>query len=310
MIKITKYKAPTKFIQYQLWHDCRIGCKFCCNKKQPDLDKIESLQFILNKLNDPEVYEYDEVGFIGGEFFDNQLENSEVKDLFYKLFEKISKLHFKKIYFTTALIFDRNLYLIPFLNYLKELKILDKCLLCTSYDFKYRFNTKKRLKTWENTMLFLQEAYPELRLHTEIILMQPFIDAVLNNSFSITAFKEKYKTGIDYIEPGSGLYYHDKKEAAKDLPDFFPTKNSFIKFLKKVAVENKEIDLSTFLSMELRSSKLYYIDGGKMQVFENRRDSDGRGRPLDKTKKYEIGFIDSEDTMQDIATEFYKMLKE
>ena len=47
-----------KFLQYEMWKDCCIGCKFCCNKGQPDLDKAESLRFILDKLDDKEVYDY------------------------------------------------------------------------------------------------------------------------------------------------------------------------------------------------------------------------------------------------------------
>ena len=301
------WKNQNKFLQYELWKDCKLGCKFCCNKGAPDLNKIESLNFVLSKLDEDETHDYNEVGFIGGEFFNDELKDNKVKELFYKIFEKLSKMHFSKIYFTTALIFDMNKYLIPFLDYLKELGILNKCLLCTSYDIAYRFYTKEREDLWKNNMLKLHEIYPELRVHTETILTQFFIDAVNNDSFSITDFCNKYHTRIDYIEPGSGLYYHDKTDCSADLPGFFPTKSSFIKFIQKV-IKNGEIEPETFLSMELRSSKLYYIDDGRRFTFEDRRKSDGRGRPFDKTKKYEIGFIDSEDTMKDVVNNFMEII--
>lgn len=298
---MNKYKADTTFIQYELWKCCSIGCKFCCNKGQKDINKIDSLNFVLSKLEDPEILNYDEIGFIGGEFFNNELKDNLVCDLFYKVFEKVASLHFNKIYITTSLIFNKDIYLIPFLNYLKELKILNKVLLCTSYDIAFRFKTKEKEELWKKNMEFLRDAYPELRRHVETILTQPFIDAVLDESFSITSFCEKYKTRIDYIEPASGLYYTDKKACSLDIPGFFPTKASFIKFLKKAAVENKEIDLNTFLSMELRSCKLYYIDNGKRLINDDRRSGEGKTKPQDPTKKYEIGFIDSEDKMIDVA---------
>lgn len=294
-----------KFLQYELWKDCCIGCKFCCNKGQPDLNKVESLQFVINKLDDEEVYDYNEIGFIGGEFFNREIEDEQVKSLFYKMFEKLTKFdHIEKIYITTALIYDCNKLLFPFLTYLREIGILNKCLLCTSYDIAYRFYTEERKSLWKANVLKLHELYPELRLHTEIIVTQHFINAVLNDEFSITEFKKEFNTHVDYIEPGSGLFYIDKNECEKDIPGFFPTKESFVKFLAKTILQNKEIDPYTFCSMELRSSKLYYIDGGRRMVVDGRRSTNGVAEPLDKTKKYEIGLIDSDKTMRAICKEF------
>ena len=299
------FKNKNKFIQYELWKDCSLGCKFCFNKLQKDTDKAESLQFVIDKLNDPEVLEYNEVGFIGGEFFNNELKDDNVRKLFYKLFEKLSTMHFEKIYITGALMYDINTFLIPFLNFLKALKMLDKVLFCTSYDLKYRFYTKEREDLWKNNMKMLSELFPELKKHVETVVTQYFIDAVLKDEFNITEFCNTYNVRIDYIEPTSGLYYKDKAECIKDIPDFFPTKSSFIKFLKKAGLQNKEIDLKTFLSMEIRSNKLYYLDNGQRCVSADRRNNDGMIVPKDKSIKYEIGFSDSDDNMPNVARQFY-----
>jgi hypothetical protein len=293
-----------RFLQYELWKDCHIGCKFCCNRGQKDLNKIESLNFILNKMDDEEVHNYNEMGFIGGEFFNGEIDDNEVKKLFYKIFEKckdlIDKGMIEKIYITTALIYDMDKSLIPFLEYIKELGILDRLLVCTSYDIAYRFHTEERENLWKNNMLKLHNLYPEMQLHTEIIMTQFFIDAVLNDKFSITDFQNTYHTRCDYIEPASGLYFKDKKECAEELPGFFPTKDSYIQFLKKM-IQTKEIEFETFLSMELRSSKLYYIDGGKRLIQEDRRSTDGSAKPVDKNIKYEIGLLDSDKSMRELA---------
>lgn len=299
-----KFKNKNRFIQFELWKDCSLGCKFCFNKKQKDVNKIESLQFVLNKLDDSEMLDYNEIGFIGGEFFNNELKDNDVKQLFYNIFKKLSTMHFEKIYITGALMYDIQLYLIPFLNYLKELKVLEKVLLCTSYDLKYRFYTKEREDLWKNNMLTLHKLYPELKLHTETVITQYFIDAVLNDEFSITEFCNAYNTRLDYIEPTSGLYYKDKQECMKDIPDFFPTKDSFIDFMMKTGVESNEIDLKTFLSMEIRSNKLYYLDEGIRCVSANRRENDGMIVPKDSSIKYEIGFADSDDNMPELVRDF------
>ena len=73
-----KFKNKNRFIQFELWKDCSLGCKFCFNKKQKDVNKIESLQFVLNKLDDSEMLDYNEIGFIGGEFFNNELKDNDV----------------------------------------------------------------------------------------------------------------------------------------------------------------------------------------------------------------------------------------
>lgn len=153
-------------------------------------------------------------------------------------------------------------------------------------------------------MLTLHKLYPELKLHTETVITQYFIDAVLNDDFSITEFCNTYHTRLDYIEPTSGLYYKDKQECMKDIPDFFPTKDSFIDFMMKTGVESNEIDLKTFLSMEIRSNKLYYLDEGIRCVSANRRENDGMIVPKDSSIKYEIGFADSDDNMPELVRDF------
>lgn len=302
------------FIQYELWKDCSNACKFCFNKGQKDLDKIESLNFVMDKLDDPEVDEYEEIGFIGGEFFDTQLDEPRVKELFYKLFDKcIEKIHSHKIdklYITTALLFDMNKYLIPFLDYLRDKGVLENVLLCTSFDLKYRFHTEKRRKLWEDNMLKLHQLYPTLRLHTETIVTGFFVNAVLNNEFSISEFCDKFHTHIDYIEAGSGFYYYDKKECAKDMPDFFPTKDNFIKFLYKVAIENKEIDLNTFISPNVRSDKIYCNYNGKRYIMSNRRKSNMTISVEDLKVKYETGLIDSNEKMLEIVQQLKQLYEE
>lgn len=300
-----------RFIQFELWKDCNNNCKFCFNKGQPDFDKIESLNFVIQKVQEPIVDRYNEIGFIGGEFFDTQIDNEDVKKLFYKLFDIIiQKIYDKKIvklYITSSLILDMNKHLIPFLNYLQDKNVLEKVLLCTSYDLKYRFHTEERKKLWEDNMILLHQMYPNLRLHTETIVTGFFVDAVNNGEFSITDFCNKFHTRVDYIEPGSGFYYYDKKACAKDMPDFFPKKENFIQFLMKTAIENKEIDLDTFISADIRSDVIYCNYDGKRTCMSGRRKTNAVITIKDLKVKYELGMIDSDIRMTEIVKQFREM---
>lgn len=301
------YINNKKFIQFELWKDCTIGCKFCCNKGQPKTDKLLSLSYINSILDSKDIYFYDEIGFIGGEIFNSELEDNTIKNKFYAIFDKVSKLNFEKIYIATSLIFDISKYLLPFIEYMKKINILDKVIICTSFDVKYRFHTNEMKELWKKNMLYLKSNFKELRLHTEIILTEWFLNAVLKDEFDIKAFEKVFKTSIDYIEPSSGLYYKDKNECEKACPGFFPKKSTFVKFITK-CIKNNLINIDTFLSMELRSNTLYFIENNNYRVATERRLGDGRCELSDKTKNYDIGFIDSDKKMIDIAKIIYSTI--
>ena len=153
----------------------------------------------------------------------------------------------------------------------------------------------------------LKEIFPSITLHTEIILTEAFMETVLNDEFNIKNFREYFESGLDFIEPSSGLFYYNKEEAAKDLPKFFPKKSTFIKFLKKVSIDNS-VDLNTLLSMEVRSNKLYFIANGQRLVADDRRNGDGKCSIPDAKIKYETGFIDSDIPMKNIVNMFKNMI--
>lgn len=302
-----------KFIQYEIWKDCNNHCAFCFNKGQKLIDKRICINRIMNKLDDPEVDEYDEIGFIGGEFFDNQLQDNEIKILFYNLLNKVIKRiqegKVNKFYLTSSLLFNINNYLTPLLDYFRVNNVLDKVLLCTSYDLKYRFHTEKLRTLWENNMIELHTSYPELRLHTEMIVTELFMNAILNQEFDLKEFKEKYHTALDFIETSSGLYYKDKEDMNKALPDFFPRKATVIKFLKYIYSNDVGIDTSTFLNKKLHSDKIYNYYNGKETVITNRHkvglcpDEHPELKDIMDSLgvKYEVGILDCNKKIRDIV---------
>ena len=231
---------------------------------------------------------------------------------------KLGKLN--KLYVATALMFDPNRYLIPFLDYLKKLNLLDITLLCTSYDLKYRFRTPYRKELWKANMLMLHEKYPELILHTEIIMTEFFMQAVLNDEFSITDFHNTFHTWIDYVHPQRWTSSLTKEQCNQILPDFFAHKDTFIKFLKKTVIDKHELNLNTFLAMNVRSDVFYCVyNGTEVDVHDRQRLLESSKKDLEEyckehahltqylKEKNETGFIDSDLQMYDVVKQFRTM---
>lgn len=292
-----------KFIQFELWKDCSQGCKFCFNKGQVPVNKTESCKYVLEKLQELQTGQYDYIGLIGGEFFNG--ETMYHVQPFLRILRQAYLLNPKKIFITTNLIYDMSEYLIPALKALKNgPNILNKIVLCTSWDAKYRFHTPEQQALWAKNMLWLHNHFPEVELHVEMILTQHLIDMVNNKELDLATFKKVFNCSLDFIEPSSGLYYTDKYACQKDIPGFFPTKASFIKFLMTI---RDNIDLKTFLSMDFRSNELHYYEDGCISVAKDRRLNAGRCKLRDETRKYDIGFIDSDDTMRDVVIAFEEL---
>lgn len=286
------------FIQFELWKDCKQGCKFCCNKGQKPVNKAESCNYVLDILNNLTPCQYSYIGLIGGEFFNGEMELH--MNHFFKIMRRIAELKPEKVLIATSLIYNMEDYLIPVLKAVKEqYNLTDKIVLCTSWDIKGRFHSPEQVYLWESNMKRLQEEFPEVERHIEIILTQAFIDLVNQGNFSIKDMETKYDSRIDFIEPASGLYYKDKEECQTDIPYFFPTKSSFIQFLQNV---EGETDLNQMLSMESRSETLYYIADRERKVAKNRRVLGGKCEV--QGKNYDIGFIDSDIPMRSIVEEY------
>ena len=85
-------KTTEKSIMFELWTECNNLCKFCYlgknNRYTADKDKIKNLKKVIKLLDEhfkKEEDQYKAIGLIGGEFFQGQMRNPEVKKLFFDL---------------------------------------------------------------------------------------------------------------------------------------------------------------------------------------------------------------------------------
>ena len=93
--------SNNRFVQFQLWRDCDIGCEFCHNKGVVNCNsKIDNIRITIDLIkNNPTVQKYNEIGLIGGELFGKQLKDPKVKKEFLKLIKLIVSIDsFEKVY--------------------------------------------------------------------------------------------------------------------------------------------------------------------------------------------------------------------
>lgn len=292
-----------RIVQFELTKQCNNGCTFCYN--WPDTlnkeeDKVATLLDVHAFVNSDEMLKYDGVGIIGGELFDGQYTTYIEKLLFAELFPVILyNLRFKdsELRIASALMMEDPTFLIHSLRgeHMSAVTNFNTIRLCTSYDTMGRFTTPHKLELWEHNIKLIHDTFPAIKLHTEIIVTEDFLQKVLSGEFNITEFKNKYHTEVDFIEPNSGFHYKDKKEFSKHVPNFFPKRSTFLKFLHKM-VETHEVNLHDLFDTTQKADTLFMRVNGKMQTVTDRM-AGGGDLPCNIPSK--CGYIDSDISMRD-----------
>ena len=152
-----------KELQFELWRECNLQCTYCYNglynKKTTSEEKIKNLITIYNMVSDLSNYtdkKFNVISFIGGEFFQGQLNDIKVKELFFKLIKKIDFLlennYIKEFWLCATLVTGDQIDLYKTLSLIHD---LSKVWICTSYDTIGRFHTISLYKNWENHIVKL-----------------------------------------------------------------------------------------------------------------------------------------------------------
>lgn len=268
-----------KQLQFELWQECNSRCTYCYlgkgNRNTPDEYKLRSLKNTLEKISDLSIYdEYDTLSYLGGEFFQGQLSNPEVREAFMKVMEMTAWLqkngYIKEvwIYATMTLGDQKDLF--------DTLKLFDcseehPFWLLTSFDTIGRFHNPKMLDTWITTMEKVHELYPHIRINTTTILTGHLINMYLNGEFSFKEFMEKYHTSFFFKQCGQGDY--PSKQAMNDAVGyFFPKRADFLKFLTKFRKEESDLMWDKLFNVHYRADVLYrnFSEEGKEMLLNIR----------------------------------------
>ena len=262
-------------LQFELWQECNNKCKFCYLGKNilhtEDSQKIEALKRTIAMVKDSANYpRYQVLAFIGGEFFQGQLANSQVRELFFELMTEVASLLnrniIREVWISVTLTIGKQEDLYKTLELFND---KSKVWLLTSWDSKWRFHSEKMKLTWESHMKQIYKLYPDIKLNTTIILTGDFIDQYLLNKFNLDSFSEEFHTAFFFKQPASGQIItasnnqEVKQKTNEIMPNFFPTKKQFLAFLLKFKQSEHAINWSKLFNIEYRADDVYrnYNDG-------------------------------------------------
>jgi hypothetical protein len=260
-----------KSLQFELWAECRNLCKFCFlgkeNRRTPPDLKLKALRDTLDRIKSEDWNVYNCISFIGGDFFQGELENHDINSAWFHLMGyTASLLKSKKIdtvWLTCTMTIGKNHDLYATLDVFKDCwpdptDGASGLWLCTSWDIEGRFHTDKNLENWENHMLTIHEKYPNVKFNTTTILTPALMEAYLDGSFSFKEFSKKFNTTFFIKQPclcdtdlsgfetdGMGLL--EKVAVSKVALEkergmrMFPTKELAIRFFTKMASDDFEL---------------------------------------------------------------------
>lgn len=292
-----------KQIQFELWQDCNSNCDFCyLNWFSVDKSKkykLSQIQKVLTVLSNDALYdEYDTVSLIGGEFFQGQLLDSDVRNAFFTLIQKIRSLldegKITQTWIMVSLLIGKQ----PDLYHCLDVLGNDSRIwFNTSWDISGRFKSEKMRQTWETHMLNIHRLYPKVNLNTTMILTQDLVHAYITGAFSFRDFCEKYHTHLflkppAYNEVTDEIYcqqHPELKDADFDLADvkrmfaelvhlnFFPHRRDFLSFLMKFKQDMGEAAYHDLFNIERRADDLFATKSDGHTTKQCHREKQGNG---------------------------------
>jgi len=261
-----------RIIQYEIWKECKNRCKFCFLSKDnictPRDVKMSGIQNAIDNIkNDIKNGRIDGAAIIGGDFWQGEITDNEMKDKFFELinlcFSLLQESKISEVWLSATLtIGDQPLLyevLDLYYNMINESEMINKRLwICTSYDTIGRFHIPEMHENWKKHMKTIDEKYPKVLKNTSLIITNDLVKKTLSGEFSFRKFEEEYGTKIYMKTPSHYLenWEEGKKEFNdKIVGDFFPERNLTIKFLQKVNEEDPEA-LNKIMNNNLRAEIL------------------------------------------------------
>lgn len=266
-------------IQFEVWNECNNHCAFCSNRyiqQYSDQNKLKMLDVVAAKLSDNNLYRnYNTIAFIGGEFFQGQLRNFEVRSKFFDILQEVS-MHLdnntlKNFWITATLTSENQDDLMSMLNIMKH---HEKIWICTSYDTVGRFHSDANFKAWNDNIKYIKKHYPKTNINVTSILTGAFIDEYLLGKFNIKHFCNEHQCTWYSKPPMIPQNFNGSKEEFnnKVLQNFFPSRNKFLQFLMKFKGIESEFDYDKLFNMELRSDSFVRANGEMLSITDRQKD--------------------------------------
>lgn len=276
-----------KSLQFELWQECGSNCTYCYlgseNRFTSAELKLDAIAKAYTFIKTPEKLKgYNVISYIGGEFFQGQLNTPEVKSAFCELIRYTGELHatgkINEIWLMATMTIGDQHELYECIDLLQneykkvnKPELIENVWIVTSYDTIGRFHTEKMLNTWKNSINTLHKKYNGIKINVCTILTQDLITKYINDEFSFTNFRNEFKNEFFFKQPSPGNVDAliprditdpmDRQRAGKvlmekRLQNFFPQRNDFLMFLIKLKSENPELYEKLF-NIKFRADDLY-----------------------------------------------------
>lgn len=256
-------------IQFELWKQCNNFCEFCYLTKEQTkfvadevkLENLKKVNVLIDEYFETHSEQIKAIGFLGGEFFQGQMNNPEVKSKFYALCKKCFKLIDEDrirdfwCYCTLTIGDQKDLYdLVDLFDKTVTDKEKHKFWIQVSYDKQGRFNQPGKFENWDYHMLNLQK-YPFICFNVTSIMTESFLQAVLQGELDLNEFQEKYKNHF-FLKQANPFHSTTKEEILAKLPWFFPKRKTYLQFLDKLKRESPFL-FKELLDITLRADYMY-----------------------------------------------------
>ena len=306
------HNCGRKSFQWELWQECNTCCSFCIlgagSKKTSRERKLKSLHDLKQAIEGLSFKEYNNISLMGGEFFQGQLKDAEIRERFFEIVELCGNLYANKkigsMWVTATLNIGQQEDLYETLSTLEKAGLKPHpeypssgLWICTSWDKKGRFRTEEREKNWQKHMKQIKQKFPWVKLNTSIILTQEVCEMYLRGEFAPREFMNNFDTQLVLNVPrifdlGTDAYQslqlHSrlsetgemnekvkeyKKQIEADLGfRFFPDRKTFRKFLLKFAKDDPELFHLSLFNIERTSNETHKNFNAQQECIVNERD--------------------------------------
>lgn len=269
--------------QFELWEECNQQCSFCYlgerNRHTPDEKKLHNLVKTKETILDKSLYTekgIDCLAYIGGEFFQGQLNTPEIKEKFLEIMKITSDLisngTLKETWICATLTRENQSDLYETLDLFSD---KSKVWILTSYDTIGRFHIASQYQNWKHNIHLLRNKFPDLKMNCTSIITEDFIDKYLNDDLEVISFLKRHDVTL-FLKPAYGIRsdeFDNILKQDKDIPNFFPTRKKFLAFLFKYKHSESEFMYDKLFNIEYRSEYLETFTDGNDNLNHRIKDS-------------------------------------
>lgn len=252
-----------KQLQFELWEECGSHCVFCYlgenNKHTPNEVKLNSLKNAYNVISNLNNYpKFDTISYLGGEFFQGELNTTEIYDNFMKLMQKTAWLlkegYIKECWIYATLTIGRQQDLYETIKLFKG--VTNKLWILTSYDTVGRFHNSKMENNWKWHMKNIYKLYPDIKFNTTTILSADCISKYINNEISFKNMAEEFHTSFFFKQVGCDKEKPSEYNKNHNI-NFVPTRHLFLQFLRKFKIQESDLMWDKIFNIQYRADVLY-----------------------------------------------------